>query len=208
MQYKTILALDCATGPCSASIWKDGAVAGYVEDLRPVVQSARMLPMIEEVLGASGVSYQDLDAVACTTGPGSFTGIRIGLATAQGIAYAAKIPGIGFTTLEVMAHGIRHRHDSIFSVLNAGKGEWYRQLFTTRPTWQALDTAALASPEKASHSACSDAVWVGNVDAQNITKAFPRADWLATLAAESNTATPLIPFYIRPPDITMPKIKK
>ncbi len=208
MQAKSILAIDCATGPCSAALWKDGRVAAYAEDLRPVVQSARLLPMIEDVLKQAGMAYTELTAVACTTGPGSFTGIRIGLAAVRAIAYGAKIPGLGFTTLEVMAHGIGNEHETIISALNAGKGEWYYQLFSTKPNWQATMQAALATPQQALAQGPKPAQWVGNVEAPGIISAFPRADWLATLAASSDHTDNLTPFYIRPPDITLPKAKK
>ncbi|MFO0389599.1 MAG: tRNA (adenosine(37)-N6)-threonylcarbamoyltransferase complex dimerization subunit type 1 TsaB [Alphaproteobacteria bacterium] len=207
MQDKYILAIDCATGPCSAAVWKNGAIAGYAEDLRPTIQSSRLVPLIEDVLRQAQLTYKDLTAVACTTGPGSFTGIRIGLATARGIAYAAGIHGLGFTTLDVVAYGLKDTHKNIFAVLNAGKGEWYFQGFSVEPYWNAIDTAQVASPEKAANAAQANAQWVGNIDGENIIKAFPRADNLAALAAASTSATPLSPFYIRPPDITMPKVK-
>lgn len=208
MQDKYILALDCATGPCSAAVWKNGAIAGYSEDLRPTVQSARLIPMIDDALKQSHITYKDLTAVACTTGPGSFTGIRIGLATARGIAYAAGIHSLGFTTLEVLAYSLKDTHENVFAVLNAGKGEWYFQGFSSQPAWHAVNAAEVALPEKAANAAHAGAQWVGNVDVANIIKAFPRADILAALAAESATATPLSPFYIRPPDVTMPEAKK
>ena len=207
MQYKTILAIDCATGPCSAAVWKDGRIAGYTEELRPIVQSARLLPMIEDALKQANCSYKELSAVACTTGPGSFTGIRIGLSAARGIAYAAGIAGLGFTTLEVMAYAIKDEKNSIFSVLNAGKGEWYCQPFSATPTWHASHEPMLVSPDTAMKNAPTDAAWIGNVDIPDIIKSFPRADILAQLAAKSSQSFPLTPFYIRPPDITMPKPK-
>src|SRR5438105_2329637 len=96
----TILAIDTATGPCSVAVWKNGSIAAYCEELRTSAQSTMLMPMIEKALLKSHTEYGDLSAVAATIGPGSFTGIRVGLAAARGIAFAAGIKGLGFTTLE------------------------------------------------------------------------------------------------------------
>ncbi len=208
-QGACILAIDCATGPVSAAVWKNGALAALVEDVRPVVQSARLLPMVEQVLAEAHITYKDLSAVACTVGPGSFTGIRVGLAAAQGICFAAGIPGVGFTTLEVMAYAARENTAPIFAVLNAGKGEWYYQAFSSQAGWKANTPPALGAPDAARHGAPKNAQWIGNIqiDGQDIIASVPRADTLAALAATRSDALPLKPFYIRPPDVTLPKAK-
>ena len=99
----SILAIDSATGPCSVAVWDGNRIAAYVENLKPIMQSASLIPMVEEALRQSGKDYKDMGCIAAAIGPGSFTGIRVALASAQGIAYAAGIPTRGFTTLEVLA---------------------------------------------------------------------------------------------------------
>lgn len=205
-QDACILAIDCATGPVSVAVWKDGRIAALAVDERPVVQSARLMPLVEHALAEAGITYHNLTHVACTVGPGSFTGIRVGLAAARGICFAAGIEGIGYTTLEVLAHAMRKRSGSIFAILNAGKGEWYYQAFVASP-WQACAEPGLASPELAARAAPEGALWVGNVDINNIIAAAPRADALAELAASGAPPLPLAPFYIRPPDATFAKAK-
>lgn len=196
----TILALDAATGPCSVAVLKDGHVAAYVENLKPVMQSASLMPMVEEALEKSGVSYTDLTAVACTIGPGSFTGIRVALAAARGICFAAKIPGLGFTTLEVLAHAAGEKH--ALAALNAGKGEYYYQPYKNGPLHEprvgTLEAAVASAP---------GALLIGNAP-DSSGHPFPRADALARLAASNaSKAAALHPFYIRLPD-AKPQAKK
>lgn len=175
VKHQIILAMDVACGPCSVAVWKGGRVAAYAE-AAGVTQSTRLLPLIEQVLKESGYDYKDLTAVTCTTGPGSFTGIRTGLATARGICLATGLPGLGFTTLETMALG-----QSGLAALNAGKGEYYYQSFKEGSP---LSCACLGILKETA----------------DITD-LPRADMLARLAAEyPERATALAPFYIRPPD--------
>jgi len=196
-----ILAIDCATGPTSVAVWKDGSVAVCLEDPASSLQSARLMPMIEQTLKQSAIGYNDLTAVACTTGPGSFTGIRVALAAARGICFAAKIKGLGFTTLEVLAFAAsQHRAKKVLAALNAGKGEWYFQAFDgMKPLFE----PKVGVPEMALASIAKGDAVVGNVPAPGyaiIPVTFPRADALAALAAMQAAASALTPFYIRPPD--------
>ena len=195
----TILALDAATGPCSVAIFKNGRVSAYIENLKPVMQSASLIPMVEDALRKSGMTYQDLTAVACTIGPGSFTGIRVALASARGICFARKIPGLGFTTLEVLAHAAGEKY--VLAALGAGKGEYYYQAFDRKPLFEprlgTLETALASAP---------GALLIGNAP-ESSGHPFPSADKLAQLAAEATHAAPITPFYIRPPD-AKPQAKK
>ena len=195
----TLLAIDCATGPCSTAIWKDGRIMAYAETLKPVMQSASLIPMIEEVLSKSKLQYSDLDFVAASVGPGSFTGIRVGLAAAQGIAYAAKIPAKGYTTFEILAFGAKDSKQSL-AIINAGKGEVYYQLFAGL---NPLTEPQLGPLEQALAAAGPDAALLG-YNAPGAEISFPRADLLAGLAATGQQNLPLKPFYIRPPDAKLP----
>jgi len=226
----TILAIDTATGPCSVAIW-DGKIVAYVENAKPIMQSASLMPMVEEALAACGKTYQDLTLVAATIGPGSFTGIRVGLAAARGIAFATGIKSVGFTTLEVLAFGARHYGDNILAILNAGKGEWYWQLFSSPHRGEAGRGAGLGKPNESTEQAsphpnpppAGEGINRPVVGALEIALAsatqpyiiagnapgacpltFPRADALAELAATATSSQELRPFYIRAPDAKLP----
>lgn len=208
-----LLAIDTATGPCSVAVWKDGGIAAYVEHIKPTQQSASLMPMVEEALAKAGVGYGALSGVACTTGPGSFTGIRVGLAAASGIAFAAKIPGLGFTTLEVLAFGAKMAKPKaarVLAVLNAGKGEFYYQAFGAEP-FTALGEARVGSLAEAAEAAGGLGVQCGNAPViagfEDVGLPFPKADALARLAASGAEAALLRPFYIRDAD-AKPQVKK
>ena len=104
-----ILAIDTATEACSVAISNDGdVIQKYVVKSagQPPAHSKLVLQMVEQVLQESGFSLSNLDVIAVNTGPGSFTGVRIGLGVTQGLAYAADVAVIGVCSLEVLATSI------------------------------------------------------------------------------------------------------
>ncbi len=95
-------ACETSTEWCSAALWLDGEISA-IEERVGHGHSERVLPMLDQLLAAAGVSLRLLDAVAFGAGPGSFTGLRIACGVAQGIAYARGIPVIGISSLEAIA---------------------------------------------------------------------------------------------------------
>lgn len=101
-----ILAFDTSTSSCSVALWQDGQILARRFEEMARGQSEHLMPLIQEVLQEGAFEFSDLDLLAVTVGPGAFTGIRIGLAAARGIALAAQLPSIGITTMEAVAQGI------------------------------------------------------------------------------------------------------
>ena len=99
-----ILAIDTATEACSVAVWNQGEIHALFE-LCPREHTQRILPMVQQVLAESGLALNQLDALAFGRGPGSFTGVRIGIGIAQGTALGADLPMIGVSTLQTMAQG-------------------------------------------------------------------------------------------------------
>jgi len=121
-----ILAIDSSHAHCSVALCLDDVIE--VRETREDRQHAKqMLPMIEQLLGARAVTLRDLDAIAVVSGPGSFTGLRIGAGVAQGLAFGAGLPIVGVSSLAVMAmkawQQTGHRH--LLVCLNAREGEIY-----------------------------------------------------------------------------------
>ena len=90
-------------------------------------QTERLVPMIQELCAASNVALGDLDALAVTLGPGSFTGVRVGLATAQGMAFALSVPLYGYSTLEVISKVSDERPLTV--AIDTKRGEVFTQNF-------------------------------------------------------------------------------
>ena len=204
-----ILAIDTATGPCSAAIWRDGKIASYQENLRTVTQSVSLMPLIEAALKESGTTYKELTCVAATIGPGSFTGIRVGLAAARAICFSAGIKGIGVTTLDVLAFGAGQQQSSgqALAILNAGKGEWYYRSYAL-PAGAPTCHICLGTLEQAQACVPSSASVAGNIPGERAIS-FPRADLLAALVAEhgEHVGGDMHPFYLRAPDAKLPEKK-
>ncbi len=97
-----ILALETATEACSVALWLDGEVLERFE-IAPRRHAELVLPWIEDLLAQAGVARAQLDAVACGRGPGAFTGVRLAVAIAQGLALALDRPALGVSTLEALA---------------------------------------------------------------------------------------------------------
>ena len=181
---ETILAIDSSCGTCSVAIWNNGSITAYCEELSGALQAKKLIMMVEDALNIAKIDYCDLSKLACTVGPGSFTGIRIGLASARGIGFAANIPVCGYNSLQVMAFGMKDEEMPILASLNAGKGEMVYQYFNTNMEASCPPTLAAS---------------------KNLATGYPRADLLAQLAAmyPGHAVEPL-PFYVRPPDAKLP----
>lgn len=99
-----ILALDTSTEACSAALFIDGAITQQYQ-LAPRQQTQLILPMIDTLLIEADIKLQQLDAIAFTRGPGSFTGVRIAASIVQALAFAADLPVVPISTLRAMAQG-------------------------------------------------------------------------------------------------------
>ena len=127
-----ILAIDCTHGTCSAAFFDGEKVVSEIVEEMERGQAERLIPMVQDVLKKAEAGFSDVDAVAVTTGPGSFTGVRVGLAAADGIALAAGLPMIGVSVLEVLAWKIAVRHSDmkkVCLVLETKRDDYYAQCF-------------------------------------------------------------------------------
>lgn len=127
-----LLAFDTALAACSAVVWRGGEVRARRSERRARGHAEALMPMIEAVMAESGLGFAALDCLVVTRGPGTFTGVRIGLAAARGLGLAAGIPVLGLTTLEAVAAGAREAvrdDESLVVALDARRGEVYAQAF-------------------------------------------------------------------------------
>ncbi|WP_413732852.1 tRNA (adenosine(37)-N6)-threonylcarbamoyltransferase complex dimerization subunit type 1 TsaB [Sodalis sp. RH20] len=121
-----ILALDTATEACSAALWINGEISERFE-ISPREHTRRILPMVDSLLAEAGIELAQLDALAYGRGPGSFTGVRIGIGIAQGLALGAGLPMIGVSTLAALAQGAWRRCgiSRVLCAIDARMGEVY-----------------------------------------------------------------------------------
>ncbi len=139
-----LLIFDTSGGACSVAVWSDGGVAAERFEAMARGQAERLLPMIEETLAEAGMAYGRLDAVGVTRGPGAFTGIRIGLAAARGLALARGIPAIGISTFEALA--IRAPAGCVVAI-DTKRNDLYCQLFG--PGGAAAGDPGILAPDEA-----------------------------------------------------------
>ena len=127
-----ILALESSAKAASAALARDGKLLDMEFQNNGLTHSKTLLPMAERLLRGAGLSVKDLDAVAVAHGPGSFTGIRIGVSTVKGLCWAAEKPAIGVSTLEAMAwNGETAPEGSILCcAMDARRSQVYNALFT------------------------------------------------------------------------------
>ena len=125
-----ILSIETSTSICSVAIHEQGELLALAEIKEPGAHAEKLLLLVDEVFEKAGLSFGDLDAVAVSQGPGSYTGLRIGVSTAKGIAYALEIPLIGINTLQAMAASQPVAPgDYVVAVLDARRKDVYTQTF-------------------------------------------------------------------------------
>ena len=158
-----ILAIDAATEACSVALEYNGVLYHRFE-ICPAAHSQRLLPLVDEVLKQAQVKLSQLDAIAYSTGPGSFTGVRIGVSAAQGLAFGADLPMIGVSTLQTMAQGaIRlHQAQAVGAAIDARMGEVYTNEYTNE-NGMAIPIGAdsVIKPEQVSYQSKNQAHTVG-----------------------------------------------
>lgn len=125
------LGFDSTTATVTASVLKDGVETVSYSAMSGTSHSTTLLPAIEELLKKSGISVKDLSLISCSAGPGSFTGVRIGVATAKGLAAPFDIPCIGVSSLEAMAYMFTDVPCVICPVIGARRGNVYAAVFAS-----------------------------------------------------------------------------
>ena len=215
-----ILAFDTAMAACSAAIWRDGAILRHRRQQIDRGHSEILVPMIHDVMAGTATDFSDLDRIGVTVGPGSFTGIRIGIAAAHGFGLAASLPLVGVSTLEAVAEAAMSRNDerrNILVALDAGRPDLFVQVFgsdgtplTQAQALSAEDIAALfpgetlliagnGTPRLRAVLADRDVVY-------DTGSGLPDAAYVAAIAGRRQPA-PLSPLYIHPSYAKLPDTK-
>jgi len=124
-----LLALDCSAKAASVALVKDDQLLAQYYQNSGLTHSRTLLPMVENILSNNELSISDVDCVAVSKGPGSFTGLRIGISTVKGLCWGRDIPCRGVSTLESMAYNLIHQEGLICCVMDARRNQVYNALF-------------------------------------------------------------------------------
>ena len=127
-----ILALETSAKACSAAVVEDGVLLASAWQCTGLTHSRTLMPMVEAMLANSELSLDGVGAIAVAAGPGSFTGIRIGIAAAKGLAWAKELPCVGVSTLEAMAWGLAHTDALLVCAMDARRDQVYNALFQAK----------------------------------------------------------------------------
>ena len=217
-----ILACDTTQGACSVALYQDGVLARQCEEMRKGHAEA-LMPMLETVLAETGIDRNAVTRLAVTHGPGTFTGVRVGLSAMRGLALALDLPLKTYGTLAVMAAAHKYADDPLLVAVDAKREIFYAQAFdadgvamNAPAALSAVQLAALAESTEADRMAvCGtgapllSATWSGFYASP--APPYPQADRLAAIAAQDAdwfNLPPAEPLYLRPPDATLPDPEK
>ncbi len=224
-----ILGFDTATSACSVALMQDGRILASRFETMPRGQSERLMPMVLDVMKEAGAEFPDLDLLAVTNGPGAFTGLRIGLAAARGMALAGNLACFGVTTLDAVAAGVpakERENGKLLVVLDSKRTDVYAQAFS--PDLEPMGEPQAVLPGDLARfagegggngkmlvagDAADEAVRTLKAAGMDVrlsaAPGTPNAETVAALAAArwspETPAAPLRPLYLRPPDAIAPK---
>ena len=220
-----LLAFDTAQGALSAAVTDGEGVLASSFEPRTRGHAEALMPLLETLLAEAALSFADLDALAVTVGPGTFTGLRVGLAAARGLALARSLPLVGVTTLEAIAEPAGAEADETsIALFDARRDEVYMQAFApalaplTPPLLVSLDEAMTHLPPgklllvgTGAHLLASRLEAAGRIFRLSPAKPQPDAVSIGRIALariavqglDAFRAAPE-PLYIRAPDAKLP----
>jgi len=207
-----LLVIDTALGACTAAAFEDGRPLAVRFEPMTKGHQERLGGLVRDVMAEAGGGFDSLDRIGVTVGPGSFTGLRVGLAFAQGLGAALDRPVVGISALDALAASLDDAAGPVAALIDARRGQVYARLFIGPDEALSLEEAARRIAEIGANVAL-----IGN-GAAVLAEAFPALKFariddrvapspeaLARLAAAADPAMHLPrPLYLRAPDATPP----
>jgi len=214
------LAFETSALGLTVAIGEGEAVKAHRDVKKPHQQAEMLVPTIETALEDAALGYEDLQGIVTSRGPGSFTGVRIALATARGLALAADRPLIGCTTLECLAWEVASRGvvGEIAVALDARRGQCFWQVFDAKAmplTEPSLHEIAVVQSQLAARSGLRHLVGsaaglfsfqeaLETLEQKAHSNARMLLRWVASQSQENTSPPSVTPLYIRPPDAKLP----
>lgn len=215
-----LLAIDTAGSACSVALWAEGKVLGHEIAATQHGHAVALAPMVERVAAGSGIALTQLGAVAVSCGPGGFTGMRVGLATARALALAVGCPAIGIGSFQALAAtALRsggHPNGPMLAVLDSRREELFAQEIDA--TLASAGAPMLLRPEAiVAHCRDRSLTLVADTELTEFAASasaglnclHANADALAVAelaASRADLHVPATPIYVRPPDVSLPKM--
>lgn len=203
-----ILAFDTSAAHCAAAVLSGGRITAARHEEMAKGQAERLMPMLLDCLAEAGLAWSDLGAIAVGTGPGNFTGVRLSVAAARGLALALSIPAHGVTRFEALAHG---QPRPCLVALDARQGQLYLQPFLPDPGAARLgaidDPGGLADLRGLAVAGDAAAVAAPLTGGPVLAPLMPLAEAIARVAAgrgDGPTPRPA-PLYLRAADAAPPR---
>ena len=207
-----ILAIDTALTACAAGVVDHPSDRILAEESVAMArgQAEALMPLVARVMDKAGMSFSDLDRIAVTVGPGSFTGLRVGIAAARGIALASGKPAVGVSTLAALAAPHLGESSTVLAAIDARHGQVYLQVFG--PGGRTLVAPRVLPASDAVRAANGASVIVGSAAAmlewppgaaapRREPRTAPEIAWVARLGVAADAAYALPkPLYLRRPD--------
>ncbi|MGZ6017828.1 MAG: tRNA (adenosine(37)-N6)-threonylcarbamoyltransferase complex dimerization subunit type 1 TsaB [Phenylobacterium sp.] len=206
-----VLGLDTCLSSCSVAVLDGERVVASAREVMARGHQERLAPMAREVMAQAGLAFTALDRIAVTVGPGSFTGLRVGIAFAKGLSFALGLPAVGIGTLEALA---AEASGLVFPAIDARRGQLYLQAFEGGRALMAPDalTVEVAAARLAELSQGRPFTLVGS-GAALLADVAPSATAIAAEGADARHVArlaagrapgPLKPLYLRAPDAKLP----
>lgn len=206
-----VLALDTCLNACSVAVMDGEQVLAHASEVMARGHQERLAPMARRVMIDAGLGFPQLQRIGVTLGPGSFTGLRVGLAFAKGLASALSIPAVGVGTLEALA---AEGDGLVFAVIDARRDQLYLQAFEAHRPLMAPDALSVGSAAaRLAEIAMGRPVTLVGPGAHLLAQAAPNAHLIPLESADARQvaeiarirqASPLKPLYLRAPDARLP----
>ena len=214
-----VLAFDTSASGLSVALRVAGETVAVARQFMPHGQAEALLPAVQQVMSEGGVVFAELDLIAVTVGPGSFTGVRVGLATARALGLAMGTPVQGIVSTEALAYSAPTEEQagrSVMAIMDSRRSDLFVQMFdpdlsTLGPPFAAAATALpglLPEGPLLLVGERTGEVTLEGRDVRVSSCTLPDAGAIAALAERrfgTNEAIPPEPLYLRPPDAALPK---
>ena len=223
------LAVDTSTDYCSVGLSQNGVIIAELTWHSKQNHTVELAPTIDRLFNQTNSNLQSLEAIFVARGPGSFNGLRVGMSTAKGLAFALDIPLVGIGTLEVEAYPFAFTKLPIRPIHNAGRGEIATAVYQLKDTWRCLTPEHITTVEVLCQQTKRKTIFCGEIPEPVIEELkkklekyaiIPEAEarlrhagylaalgWQRLAGGQSDDAASLQPLYLRQPPITLRKVK-